>query len=152
MIEPDVLKQYWTILQGEYPEIKRIECVTDAVELGKLLSEHQQSDNILLVSLDPHYAPKGGDDSYMYDNTCGLFILEKTDYSDGSQAYREVTNRTRALSKKIMDRMISDKTDGGGVYCNFLSHLQLPSMELSPIRMLNQCNGFYLEFNVLSKP
>lgn len=152
MITPEQLHQYWTILQADMPEIKRIECISDENELAELLNDHQMRDNIMLVSLDPSYSTRGDSDSFRWENICGLFIVTKFDYSDGRTALREAFASARALGKKIAERMLWDKNSGGGIHCNFLSHLVDESIQMDPVRMNQSLNGFYLEFKINSLP
>lgn len=152
MISPDEILGYWQQMRPELPEVRKVVQATDAAELANIMQEHKQFDNVLLLSIDPDYEIAGGQDNYMWGNTCGLFILEKTDYREGTAAYREMISRTRIIGKKIAENLVRDMIGAIGMRCNFLAWLDVESIELSPVRLQNSCNGFYLQFYVKSRP
>jgi hypothetical protein len=145
------LRQYIPQVQAVIPEIRKAEMAVTVENLMKLMREHEEGDNILLLTLVPEHDLTGNQDSTKWDNTVGFYFLEKTDYSEHDRdGYLSIFERTQTVAKKFVDKLLVDKADNEGLFCGFLAFLDESSVSLSPTVALNGCNGYYLQLSMKS--
>jgi hypothetical protein len=147
------LEEYSNQVAAAIPEIKRVEIAVTEEDLGKLMQDHKAGDNILMLTLVPEHEMDGQQDAAKYENVCGFFFLEKIDYSSLKRPeYIAVFTRTQAVAKKFMDKMIMDKSNGEGLFCGMMAWLQESSFNAGPTKMLNGCNGYYVQITMKTNP
>lgn len=134
------------------PAIKRIETVVTSEELAKILSDHTEEQNILMLCLWPYKKMSGNQDSAMWVNVMGFFFLTKTDYSEHDrEGLLQVFDGTELAARKFVEKLLSDKSDNTGIFCNALAWMEESSISIDPVKALNGCNGHYVEFTMKTR-
>jgi hypothetical protein len=122
--------------------------IIDNSELSKLLKERVEEDNTFLIAVMPEFQMKGEEDRSKWENMLQFFILDKTDYSEHDRdGYLNIFVQTQAKAQALVDKLIEDKSNREGVFCNFLSWLDENSIRVSPVWKMDQCNGWMVELN-----
>jgi hypothetical protein len=122
--------------------------IIDNSELSKLLKDRVAEDNTFLIAVMPEFQMKGEEDRSKWENILQFFILDKTDYSEHDRdSYLNIFVQTQAKAQAFVDKLIEDKANRDGVFCNFLSWLDENSIRVSPVWKMNQCNGWMVELN-----
>lgn len=122
--------------------------VIDDSELSKILKERDDNDNTMLVSVMPEFYMKGEEDNARWENVLQFFILDKTHYSEHDRdSFRDIFVQTQIKAKAFVDKIIEDKANREGVFCNFLSWLDESSIIVSPVWKKDGCNGWMVQFN-----
>ncbi|MDR6844529.1 hypothetical protein [Flavobacterium granuli] len=122
--------------------------IIDNSGLSKLLKERVEEENTFLIAVMPDFQMKGQEDSTKWENILQFFILDKTDYSEHDHdGFINIFVETQVKAKAFIDKLIEDKSNRNGVFCNFLSWLDEESIRVSPIWEMNQCNGWKVELN-----
>ncbi|WP_116787617.1 hypothetical protein [Flavobacterium psychrotrophum] len=152
MISRQQLIQLAEDAQQAIPEIKRVETVVTAEELAKLLNDHSEEQNILMLCLWPYKKMTGAEDRAMWSNTMGFFFLTKTDYSEfDREGLLQIFDSTELTAKRFVEKLLSDKADNASIFCNALSFLDENSISVDPVKALNGCNGHYVEFTLKTR-
>lgn len=145
------LEDYTAAAAAAITEIRTHEVAVTRADLMKFMEEHAESDNTLLLALIPSHDMKGPADAAKWDNTVGFYFLEKTDYSElGRSEYLAIFERTQAVARKFVHKLLTDKADNTGLFCGFLAYLSEDSISLDPVVGLHECNGYYLEISMES--
>jgi hypothetical protein len=122
--------------------------IIDNSELSKLLKDRVAEDNTFLIAVMPEFQMKGEEDRSKWENILQFFILDKTDYSEYDRdGYLNIFVETQAKAQAFVDKLIEDKSNRDGVFCNFLSWLDENSIRVSPVWKMDQCNGWMVELN-----
>lgn len=122
--------------------------VVDDSELANVLKEREEEDNTYLIAVVPEFNMKGREDSAEWQNMLAFFILDKTDYSENDRdAYLNIFATTQVKAKAFVDKLLEDKSNHSGVFCNFLAKLDESSITVKPVWKKNGCNGWIVELN-----
>jgi hypothetical protein len=122
--------------------------VIDDSELSKFLKERVPDENTFFIAVMPEFYMKGGEDSSKWENVLKFFILDKTDYSEHDHdSYLDIFTKTQAKAKVFVDKLIEDKSNREGVFCNFLSWLDESSISVLPVWKKDGCNGWVVSLN-----
>jgi hypothetical protein len=122
--------------------------IIDNAELSKLLKEREPEENTFLIAVMPEFQMKGEEDRSKWENILQFFILDKTDYSEHEHdGYINIFVETQAKTKAFVDKLIEDKSNREGVFCNFLSWLDENSISVRPVNKKDGCNGWVVELN-----
>ncbi|MFL9844753.1 hypothetical protein [Flavobacterium rhizosphaerae] len=153
MITVNNLRDYTAQVMEALPGIQKAEVAVVKEDLIKFMQDMKKEDNIMMLSVLPDHAMEGEQDSAKYVNICGFYFLEKTtQHNKDHQAYLDVFARTQAVAKAFMDKLMVDKSTNQGLFCGFLAWLQEASFTAIPVRVLADCNGFYVQINIKSNP
>jgi hypothetical protein len=116
-----------------------------------MLKERVESENSFLIAVVPDFVLKGHDDAVEYSNALTFFILDKIDYSEkDNDAYIDVFARTQIKVHRFIEQLLKDKSNYSASYCNFLRQLNIQSVRVVPYWEHNDCNGWQIDFNVLT--
>ncbi len=137
------LKEFVAECKSELHAIKETKIVVSTDEVAKLMKEHHEDNNILMIAIVPEHDIKGKEDNTMVDNGTIFYFLEKIDYSELSHdEYLAVFERTQLVAKEFVLKILSDKEDNK--FCGLFSHLADNAFQISPIKALNSCNGYFV--------
>lgn len=137
------LKEFVAECKSDIQAIKETNIVVSTDEVAKLMKEHNEENNILMIAIVPEHDIKGKEDSAMVDNGTIFYFLEKTDYSEVTQdGYLEVFERTQLVAKEFVEKILSDKEDNK--FCGLFQHLADNAFQISPIKALSSCNGHFV--------
>ncbi|EHO13811.1 hypothetical protein [Myroides odoratimimus] len=137
------LKEFVAECKSDIQAIKATDIVVSTDEVAKLMKEHNEENNILMIAIVPEHDIKGKEDSAMVDNGTIFYFLEKTDYSEVTQdGYLEVFERTQLVAKEFVEKILSDKEDNK--FCGLFQHLADNVFQISPIKALSSCNGYFV--------
>lgn len=123
--------------------------VIDDSELSKILKELVPEKNTLLIAVMPEFNMKGEEDQAKWQNVLQFFILDKTDYSEHDRdSYINIFVQTQAKAQAFVEKLIDDKANHDGMFCNFLSWLDENSIIVYPVWKKDGCNGWSVEINL----
>jgi len=75
-------------------------------------------------------------------------ISERSGSSEKStKNFTNIFVQTQAKAQAFVDKLLEDKSNRDGVFCNFLSWLDENSIRVSPVWKMEQCNGWMVELN-----
>lgn len=139
-------------IKSKDPEPKRLfnyaTIVVDDSELAKVLEEREETENSFLIAVMPEFNVKGQEDNAEWENITAFFILDKTDYSDHDRdSFINIFASTQIKAKAFVDKLLDDKANHEGVFCNFLAKLDESSITVKPVWKKNGCNGWMVELN-----
>lgn len=139
------LKEYTAEIVASIAELNSgYTCVTRD-ELTKFMKDHNTEKNQLLLTILPEHNIVGSEDNVMWENALGMYVFEKTDYSEHDHdSYLNIFANTQATAKKLVDKLFDDKANHTGALCNFLQRLEESSIIVSPVKGVNGCNGYYI--------
>lgn len=143
MITPQILKEQVAEICSQIPEIKKKIFVVTDDELSEFLSDHKNSENILLMSVLPNYNGYGEEDDAGVYSFLLFFFLEKVDNGSFKKQdeYLAVFDRTLAAAEKFLKQIF-------GVNVLNCSNEQLQyDWSIKPVSHTAQCNGHQLEIN-----
>jgi hypothetical protein len=122
--------------------------VVDDSELAKVLEERVDTENTFLIAVMPEFNMKGVEDNAEWQNILAFFILDKTDYSEHDRdSFINIFVTTQIKAKAFVDKLLDDKANHSGVFCNFLAKLDESSITVKPVWKKNGCNGWMVEVN-----
>jgi hypothetical protein len=122
--------------------------IIEDTELSKLLKERVSEDNTFLIAVMPDFDMKGGEDNSKWENILAFFILDKTDYSEHDHdSYINIFIETQIKTQAFVDKLLEDKANRDGIFCNFLSWLDESSIHVKPVVKKDGCNGWMVELN-----
>jgi hypothetical protein len=122
--------------------------IIDNAELSKFLKDREPEENTFLIAVMPDFQMKGEEDRSKWENILQFFILDKTDYSEHDHdGYIDIFVETQAKAQAFVDKLIEDKSNREGVFCNFLSWLDENSISVRPVNKKDGCNGWVVELN-----
>lgn len=122
--------------------------IVDDSELSKVLKERTEEDSTYLIGVMPEFAMKGEEDNSEWENILSFLVLDKTDYSEHDRdAYINIFATTQIKAKAFVDKLIDDKANHEGVFCNFLAKLDIGSITVKPVWKKESCNGWIIELN-----
>lgn len=123
--------------------------VVDDSELSKILKERVPEDNTFLIAVVPEFNMKGEEDQAKWENILQFFILDKTDYSEHDRdSYLDIFVTTQAKALAFVNKLLEDKGNHEGMFCNFLSYLDENSIRVYPVWKKDGCNGWAVEINL----
>lgn len=151
ILEVGHLREYTAAMQASIEEINSSYVAVTADDLSKLMNDHGAEMNTLLLSLIPDHDVTGEPEAAQWENTVGFYLLEKTTYSDITYSERlDIFARTQRVAVKVVNKLLEDKYNNTGLFCGFLAFLVEKSVTVSPVVGLNGCNGYYIQFALLS--
>jgi hypothetical protein len=122
--------------------------IIEDTELSKLLKERVEEDNTFFIAVMPDFQMKGDEDNSKWENILAFFILDKTDYSEHDHdSYINIFVETQIKAQAFVDKLLEDKANKDGIFCNFLSWLDENSIRVSPVVKKDGCNGWMVELN-----
>lgn len=122
--------------------------VIDDSELSKILKEREEGDNSMFISVMPEFHMKGQEDNAKWENVLQFFILDKTHYSEHDRdSFRGIFVQTQIKAQAFVNKLIEDKANREGVFCNFLTWLDESSIMVSPVWKKDGCNGWMIQLN-----
>lgn len=123
--------------------------VLDNQELNMVLKERKSKENSFLIVVMPQFDLNGSEDNAKWDNSLMFFIMDKTDYSEiKREEYIDMFVNTQKKAKAFVDKLIEDKSNHSGMFCNFLTWLKESSISVKPVWKLSSCNGWSIELNL----
>jgi hypothetical protein len=122
--------------------------IIDDSELANILEARDSEDNTFLISVMPDYTMKGEQDNEKWENILQFFILDKTDYSEGRDAFFAIFVKTQIKAQAFVYKLLEDKANKDGVFCGFLSWLKEDSISVRPVWKMNGCNGWTVTINL----
>lgn len=139
-------KNYAQELHDTIEGINRNRIVLDDSELTKYLSEHSEADNHLLVGVMPSFTSTGSNvDEHQYKGYTQLLILQKTSYSSESyDDYIGIFETAFSVASLVVEKLKEDASEGK---CNFLSLLNISSIQIVPVWNKSACNGWNIIFS-----
>jgi hypothetical protein len=122
--------------------------IIEDTELSKLLKERVAEDNTFFIAVMPDFQMKGEEDNSKWENILAFFILDKTDYSEHDHdGYINIFVETQIKTQAFVDKLLEDKANRDGIFCNFLSWLDESSISVKPVVKKDGCNGWMVELN-----
>lgn len=122
--------------------------IIEDTELSKLLKERVEEDNTFFIAVMPDFQMKGVEDNSKWENILAFFILDKTDYSEHDHdSYINIFVQTQIKAQAFVDKLLEDKANREGIFCNFLSWLDEGSISVKPVVKKDGCNGWMVELN-----
>lgn len=151
MLKVSQLRQYTNTVKDAISEINSAYLVVSKDELMKFLQDHNSEQNTMMLSVVPEHDMAGSQDNARWQNTLGFYFLEKTDYSEyDHDGFLSIFERTQAVAEKFVHKLLTDKCDNTGLFCGFLAWLEEDSFTATPVKMLNGCNGYYIQLAMKS--
>lgn len=140
------LKQYTQELQEQISGLNKWRCVVDDSQLIHFLSEHQQSDNNILMSVIPDFGTRARDiDNAMLTPSTAFYVLKKTDYSSHNHdEFLDIFIETFDQCQDIVTKMLNDATQG----CEVIRYLKPESITITPVWGKASCNGWVINVNL----
>lgn len=151
MLKISTLKQYNLAIQQAIPAIKKQIVVVTPDELVNFMREHKAEDNILMIAIVPDHGVAGEQDKVQWENNTGYYFLEKTDSKIKHDDYLAVFERTQDVVEQFVTKLLTDKSDNAGIFCNFLSFLEEESISPRPVKGMADCNGYFVPFSFRSR-
>lgn len=148
MLRINQLQEFVAECKAEIDEINSAKVIITIEDLSKIMNDHATDDNILMIGIVPEHDISGHEDSSVANNGCGFYFLEKTDYSDVTQdGYLSVFVRTQEVALKFITKVLADKAEGN--HCGLFQLLSDNTIQVSPVKALSSCNGYFvsLDFN-----
>lgn len=125
--------------------------VVDDSQLSRVLKERSESDNTMLISIVPDHVVTGSDDALLIQNAVSFFILDKTAYSEHDHdSFIDIFTSTQSKALAFVKQLLKDKDRPRGSSCSFLSWLKPNSITIFPIWGKDDCNGWQIDFTLLS--
>ena len=141
------LKNYCQQVQQAIPQIKVMHMAVSSDNLVRFMNDHSVDQNTLMVALVPEHSLNGEQDSARWENNVGFYFLEKTDYSQhDNEGFLSIFERTQEIAMEFVRKLVVDKSENTGLFCNFLAFFNENSVQVRPVVALNGCNGYYVEF------
>lgn len=139
-------KQYTIEVKEAINGINFSRCVIDDSQLIHFLSEHQQSDNNILMSVIPDFGMKARDiDNAQLTPSTAFYVLKKTDYSaQNHDEFLDIFIETFDHAHDIVTKMLNDATQG----CEVIRYLNPESITITPVWGKASCNGWVINFNL----
>jgi hypothetical protein len=126
--------------------------VVDDSQLSKVLRERSESDNSMLISIVPDHVVTGDNDALLIQNAVSFFILNKTAYSEHDHdSFINIFSTTQQKALAFVKQLLKDKDRPRGSTCSFLSWLNPNSITIFPVWGKDGCNGWQIDFNLLSR-
>lgn len=141
------LREFVAECKENISSIKSAKVIVTTDDLSKIMRDHHSDSNILMITILPEHDVEGIEDNYSINNICGFYFLEKTDYSDiVAEEYLNIFERTQQCAKDFLEKVFSDQEEGK--YCGLFSNLSKSPSQVSPVKALSGCNGYFvsLEF------
>ncbi len=143
MISPQLLAEHIVESTAGFDSIKKIEVLVSDDELVELLTDHKETDNIMLVAVLPNYGGFGEEDNSGIISYLQFFVLEKVGKSNfkNKDEYLAVFNRTLLAATEFLDAMFNLEV----VNCSS-ERLQY-DFQIRPISHKAKCNGYEIQID-----
>jgi len=152
MLEVNSLKEFTAEMQSSITGINKSIVILDDSELTNFLKELKLSDNSVLIAIMPQFPVQGQDDAIKWNNQLQFMILKKSADRDfkNHDEYLDMFQETQLLMKQFVEILLSSKTGDNGDICGLLNEMVEQSLLVYPVWRKAQCNGWAVEFDLLS--
>lgn len=155
MLEISKLREYVAQVSAELKDDAGVKLfnyttvILDNMELNNVLKERKKNENSFLIVVMPQFDMSGTEDNAKWDNSLMFFILDKTDYSETNRdQYIGIFEATQLKAKAFIGKLLNDKSERSGMFCNFLTWLKEDSITVKPVWKVSSCNGWSIELNL----
>lgn len=149
MISINSLREYLIECKAEFPDIKKTQLLFDDSTIVEFMKDYTVGQDIFFLSIIPEFKSKSkNEDSVLFSNMLSFLFLEKLNYNDIS--YDEelfVYHRTLELAKKFVTKLLDESRNSS---CHEMNRIDWDSLEINPIKNLASCNGYGVEFSLLT--
>lgn len=134
------LREFVAECKAGIQNINAAHLVMSTDDLSKIMKEHPENKNILMVAIIPEHDIVGKEDNTKVDNGTMFYFLEKTDYSEiDFDQYIDIFIRTQLVAKEFIEKILSDNSQEQ--FCGLFQALDTINYKVSPVRALSSCNG-----------
>jgi hypothetical protein len=152
MVSIKKLREFLEETKTAITEINFQQLVVDDSELEKFMQERSDTDNVMLFGVVPDFQLRGQEDAVKWNNQLLFFIVKKSSSRDLThEKYLEVFEDTQEVARKFVDKIITDKHNNNLMGCPFLQEIDESSVAVNPVWRKAQCNGWVIEFDLLSR-
>jgi len=143
------LKEFVAECKSDIEAVNAAHVIVTTEDLSKIMQGHHEDNNILMIAVIPEHDVGGKEDNIMVDNSTIFYFLEKTDYSDiTTSEYLDIFIRTQLVAKEFVEKVISDKEDNK--FCGIFQKLADNAFQISPVKALSSCNGYFVTLSFKS--
>lgn len=152
MLKINRLREFCAEAQAEITEINSAKIVVTKDEVAKFMKEHSPDDNFLLLGIIPEHDLSGTEDAWRWQNDLGFYVLQKTDYSEHDHdSYIDIFANVQSVAEKVIDLIISHSEENQTVFCDLFGSKDKIIINVSPVKGLSSCNGYFIGLRFDSK-
>lgn len=148
MLTINRLRELVTELVALIPEINSGKVVVTKEEISKFMSDHDTSDNTLLIGIVPEHDVSGSEDALMVENDLGFYLLDKTDYSEHDHdSYLDIFVKVQQTAFDLVQFITDKNSEDGSSFCGLFQNIDDVTFPISPVKGIEGCNGYFVGIN-----
>lgn len=149
MVSINSLREFLAECKSEFKEIKHTQLLFDDATIVSFMKDYPNGNDLFFLSMIPEFSSKSGnEEAVLFSNELAFLFLEKVNYNDVS--YNEellVFHRTLETAKLFINKLMQES---GSSSCYEMNKINWNSLSLNPIKNLAGCNGYGLDFSLLT--
>lgn len=148
MILIEKVEEYAQSLLSSISDLKKYYTVIDDSQLSKVLEDVSKDENLILVGFIPSHKIEGKDSDKAISRDSMLWlVLQKVSRKEDD--FIETMKRCQLATKEVIKKMIADKPNFDNT-CGIMRQLDVPSIEANPVWGLNSCDGYEIDYQLLT--
>lgn len=145
MLKVNRLREFCAEAQASIENINSAKVVVTKDEIAGFMKDHSQDDNHLLLGIVPEHDLIGREDAQNWQNDLGFYILNKTDYSEqGHDGYIDIFANAQEIVEQFVDLIMVNADDRQGFFCDLFGNRDKIIINVSPVKGLSSCNGYFI--------
>ena len=145
MLKINRLREFCAEAQAVIKDIRSAKVVITKDEVARFMREHSDEDNYLLLAIVPEHDLAGTEDANRWQNDLGFYILKKTDYSEHDHdSYIDIFSDVQLVTEELVDLILNHSDENQSVFCDLFGSKDKVVINVSPVKGLASCNGYFI--------
>lgn len=150
MISINRLREFLVETKTEINGINFSELIIDDSQFISFLKERKETDNAMLFAVIPQYPLEGQEDRYKWMNQLQFFIIIKRSARFSHDELICNMEQTRSIAQEFVEYVILNSVGDSNTFCGLSNELVNGSLLVMPIWNKGQCDGWAIEFDLLT--